>query len=129
MWAVRADRAASSQTRATSVRPEHGCTQYRVQDLDRRQQTRDRLEAGMMNTLPNAPLSVGTPKTWHCTQMSTGISWEQPTARVLSAGIRIEHVHRQELRNRSLTGSRFLWCRQNRVRDTVTSVSAALAAT
>src|SRR5215510_12209421 len=72
--AVRADRAESSQTRATAVRFEPCCAPCRVQDLGRGQQTRDRLEAGMMNTLPNAPLSVGTSKTWHCARMSTGIS-------------------------------------------------------
>src|SRR5262245_45661555 len=46
----------------------------RVQDLGRGQQTRDRLEARGMNTLPTAPVSVGTSKTWHCARMSTGIS-------------------------------------------------------
>ena len=72
--AVRADHAASSQRRATAVRFEHGCAECRVEDLGRGQQTKDRLEAGMMNTLPNAPVSVGTSKTRHCARMSTGIS-------------------------------------------------------
>src|SRR5215510_8373761 len=72
--AVRADRAESSQTRATAVRFEPCCAPCRVGDLGRGQQTRDRLGSGMMNTLPNAPLSVGTSKTWHCARMSTGLS-------------------------------------------------------
>src|SRR5262249_22096954 len=72
--AVRAGRAASSQTRATAVRFEPCCAACRVQDLGRRQQTRDRLEAGMMKALPNAPLSVGTFKTWHCARIPTGFS-------------------------------------------------------
>jgi hypothetical protein len=47
--AVRAGRAALRQARVTAVRFEPCGAACRVQDLDRRQQTRDLTEAGMMN--------------------------------------------------------------------------------
>jgi hypothetical protein len=72
--AVRAGRAASSPTRATVVRFERCCAEGRVEELGRGQQTGDGWEAGMMKSLPNAPVSVGISKTWHCARMSTGIS-------------------------------------------------------